>query len=93
MPALSMEANQKRSITWLLSATLICSLLVQLSAQQFYPNGRYGRRSMVPPLADAMHEISVSFFGDGSVSCIYTGVSNFYRCNKKSSGASNESMD
>lgn len=49
---------------------------------QFVPNGRYGRRSVTPPLAGVSRDIAVSF-DDSSISCVYTGFADIYRCSRK----------
>ncbi|XP_077562812.1 RYamide neuropeptides-like [Haemaphysalis longicornis] len=50
---------------------------------QFVPNGRYGRRSVTPPLAGVSRDLTVNFFGDSSISCSYTGFADMYRCSRK----------
>ncbi|GAB6025719.1 hypothetical protein CHUAL_011702 [Chamberlinius hualienensis] len=52
--------------------------------QQFFPNGRYGRRSTMPSLQESAsgREMTVAFFGDGSVRCVYAGYGDYYRCNR-----------
>ncbi|XP_064464539.1 RYamide neuropeptides-like [Ornithodoros turicata] len=52
---------------------------------QFVPNGRYGRRSIVPPLAGVTSDMNVKFFGDSSITCSYTGFADIYRCSRRSS--------
>ncbi|GIY19075.1 hypothetical protein CDAR_474471 [Caerostris darwini] len=48
-----------RTLAVVLLAVLCSSLLCETRAQQFYPNGRYGRRSVIPPLAEDSHILSV----------------------------------
>ncbi|XP_023221782.1 uncharacterized protein LOC111623440 [Centruroides sculpturatus] len=77
-----MSNSQKSKGSWMLIAVCYC-LVVQICAQQFYPNGRYGRRDSTPPLPSGSREMSVSFFGDGTVSCVYTGYQELYRCSRR----------
>ncbi|XP_054722779.1 uncharacterized protein LOC129232671 [Uloborus diversus] len=72
-----------RHVAVVILALLCCSLLCETRAQQFYPNGRYGRRSSVPPLADSVRDIRVAFFGDDSVVCKFTGYADYYSCTSR----------
>ncbi|KAG8176315.1 hypothetical protein JTE90_016643 [Oedothorax gibbosus] len=63
---------------------LCCSLLCETRAQQqFYPNGRYGRRSVLPPLAESTQDFRVAVSADDSMMCRFTGYADFYRCTIK----------
>ncbi|GIY61430.1 uncharacterized protein CEXT_539621 [Caerostris extrusa] len=50
--------------------------------KQFYPNGRYGRRSVIPPLAESAQDFRVAVSGDDSMICKYTGFADYYRCSR-----------
>ncbi|GAB6027328.1 hypothetical protein CHUAL_001608 [Chamberlinius hualienensis] len=74
------------------TAILFCCLMILVpnfvfsAPQHFYPNGRYGRRSSMPPFQEISsgREMTVAFFGDGSVSCFHTGILDYYRCGRNS---------
>ncbi|KFM72430.1 hypothetical protein X975_15950, partial [Stegodyphus mimosarum] len=72
-----------RSLVFIVLAILCCSLLCETRAQQFYPNGRYGRRSVIPPLADSTQDFRVAISGDDSLICKFTGYADYYRCTRK----------
>lgn len=74
--------------TWAVALLALLVLSVTSAgkgAPQFVPNGRYGRRSVTPPLAGVSRDLTVNFFGDSSISCAYTGFADIYRCSRKAS--------
>ncbi|CAM1293071.1 Uncharacterised protein g627 [Pycnogonum litorale] len=76
---------------YLVIATAILLLIIQItstSGQKFYVNGRYGRRSEPSSKLTDMtsgREMLISFFGDNGVTCVYTGLSNLYKCSRTDS--------
>ncbi|XP_077484780.1 RYamide neuropeptides-like [Amblyomma americanum] len=73
---------------WAVAVLALLVLSVTSAAKgtpQFVPNGRYGRRSVTPPLAGVSRDLTVNFFGDSSISCAYTGFADIYRCSRKAS--------
>nr|ALJ10898.1 hypothetical protein [Dolomedes sulfureus] len=81
-----------RSLAVIILALLCSSLLCETRAQQFYPNGRYGRRSVVPPLADSARDIRVAFFGDDSVICKFTGYADYYSCTSRKESSTSDQV-
>ncbi|XP_022252237.1 uncharacterized protein LOC111087963 [Limulus polyphemus] len=77
-----MSPKSARFVTLILLVAVVCTLFTRIRGQQFYPNGRYGRRDSMPPLSGGNREMILSFFGDGSVRCVYTGYSDYYRCGR-----------
>ncbi|XP_071035596.1 uncharacterized protein [Parasteatoda tepidariorum] len=74
--------------------TILCSaLLCEGRAQQFYPNGRYGRRSVLPPLADSTQDFRVALSGDDSMICKFTGYADYYKCLRKDSSSSEQILN
>ncbi|CAL1300177.1 unnamed protein product, partial [Larinioides sclopetarius] len=71
-----------RTLAIVALAILCCSLLCETRAQQFYPNGRYGRRSVIPPLAESTQDFRVAISGDDSMICKFTGYADYYRCTR-----------
>ncbi|GFW61478.1 uncharacterized protein TNCV_347261 [Trichonephila clavipes] len=69
-----------RTLAVVVLAILCCSLLCETRAQQFYPNGRYGRRSVIPPLAESTQDFRVAISGEDSMICKFTGYADYYRC-------------
>ncbi|GFY45273.1 uncharacterized protein TNIN_172811 [Trichonephila inaurata madagascariensis] len=72
-----------RTLAVVVLAILCCSLLCETRAQQFYPNGRYGRRSVIPPLAESTQDFRVAISGEDSMICKFTGYADYYRCTRK----------
>ncbi|XP_029842392.1 uncharacterized protein LOC8052735 [Ixodes scapularis] len=73
---------------WAVALIALLVLSVASAAKgtpQFVPNGRYGRRSVTPPLAGVSRDITVNFFGDSTISCTHTGFADIYRCTRKTS--------
>uniref|UniRef100_T1JMN1 Uncharacterized protein n=1 Tax=Strigamia maritima TaxID=126957 RepID=T1JMN1_STRMM len=77
-----MFSSKQSTLFYLLTILGMCALFWRVESQQFYPNGRYGRSDKMPALSDVRgtREMTVSFFGDGTVQCTYTGYPDFYRC-------------
>ncbi|XP_076352822.1 uncharacterized protein LOC143248337 [Tachypleus tridentatus] len=77
-----MSPKRARFVALILLAVAVCTLFMRVRGQQFYPNGRYGRRDSIPPLSGGTREMILSYFGDGSVRCVYTGYADYYRCGR-----------
>ncbi|GFR27193.1 uncharacterized protein TNCT_373041 [Trichonephila clavata] len=81
-----------RTLAVVVLAILCCSLLCETRAQQFYPNGRYGRRSVIPPLAESTQDFRVAISGEDSMICKFTGYADYYRCTRKCLRGSEENV-
>ncbi|KAG8180649.1 hypothetical protein JTE90_025355 [Oedothorax gibbosus] len=83
MASSSLVAHVKRPLAVAALTLLCCSLLCETRAQQFYPNGRYGRRSVISPLAESTQDFRVEISADDTMVCKFTGFADYYRCTRK----------